>query len=149
MRVTAMSPVAGNTASTTTLPCFSVYASATMGLTIREVGAFNTTTTACRYGLVRLSTAGTQGTGQTEVIISGDPTSTIQGTSFTTHSVAPTLNGFIAPMPLGAAIGAGTILSFYGENAGLYIPKGTANGIGIILLAGTGQVSDTYIIWDE
>jgi hypothetical protein len=138
----------GGAAGSATLPCISIYASANQGFILREAGIFNTTTTAARYFLVRLTTTGTQGAGLTEVVHGPDSTATILTTGFAPHSVAPTLGGYIAAMPIGAAIGAGTILSFYGENAGIYVPKGTSNGVGIIA-TGTGQVSDAYLTWDE
>lgn len=139
----------GMTAGSTTLPSMSLYSSATNYIKVREVGIFNTTTTAARYGLVRLTTTGTQGTGITETVIDGDNTATIGGTAFAAHSVAPTLGGFICPLPMGAAVGAGTVMTWYGENNGILIPRGVANGVGIILLSGTGQVFDGYIYWDE
>ena len=134
-------------AGSTTLPIISLYAPAGNGLWVREVGVFNTTTTAAGLKLVRLSTTGTQGGAITPAKFNSDaPAAT--GNPRTTHTVAPTLAGDIAAMPIGAAIGAGTILTFYGENNGLKIDSGTGNGIGIIPL-GTGQVCTAYIFWDE
>jgi hypothetical protein len=134
-------------AGSTTLPIMSLYAVAAQGLMVREVGVFNTTTTAVRFKLVRLTSAGTPGAALTEnkyLDWSGTPV----GTAFNTHTGAPSLGTDIAAMEAGAATGAGTILTFYGENNGLLIPLGTANGIGILPL-GTGQICDAYIVWDE
>lgn len=147
MKVSAVS--AGATAGSTSLPSMSVYASANTGFILREVGIFNTTTTAARYALVRLSTLGTQGSALTKIVHGPDSTATSVSSAYATHTVGPTITGNIAPLPLGAAAGAGTILTFYGENNGIYVPKGTGNGIGIVVLSGTGQVSDIYAIWEE
>jgi len=136
-------------AGSTTLPIMSLYAPAGNRLIVREVGVFNTTTTAVVVGLklVRLASTGTQGAAITPTLFDpGSPAAT--GNPRTTHTVAPTLGTDIAAMPVGAAIGAGTILTFYGEGNGLVIAAGTANGIGILPL-GVGQVCTAHIIWDE
>lgn len=139
----------GAGAGSTTLPSTSLYAVANFDLVAREAGAFNTTTTAARMEAVRLNSAGTQGAGLTEANIF-PATHTIQGTGFAAHSsTGPTLGAIVGPMPLGAAVGAGTILTWYGEGNGIHIPAGTANGLGIMTASGTGQISDDYIIWDE
>lgn len=137
-------------AGSTTLPIMSLYAPANQRLILREVGVFNTTTTAVVIGLklVRLTTAATQGAALTEAQFDPDAPANV-GTAFNTHSsTGPSLGADIAAMPVGAAIGAGTILTFYGENNGIIIPKGTANGVGILPL-GTGQICTAYFIWDE
>lgn len=134
-------------AGSTTLPLASLYAAAAVGARIREIGVFNTTNTALDIKLVRLTTAGTQGAGLTEGKY--DPDSAAAScTAFTTHTLAPTLGddlGYRAS--LGAAIGAGVIWTF--GDAGVRIPVGVANGIGIIIENGTGQACEVYIVWDE
>lgn len=138
---------AKTTAGSTTLPVISLYSAASVGAKIREIGAFNTTSTSVDIKLVRLTSAGTQGTGLTEA--KHDPDSaTASCTAFTTHSVAPTLGddlGYRAS--LGAAIGSGVIWTF--GDSGIRIPVGTANGVGIIVENGTGQALQAYIVWDE
>jgi len=134
-------------AGSATLPIASLYAPATQDLRVREVGVFNTTTTAAGLKLIKVSTTGTQGATITETNLD-TLNHTILGTAFNTHSVAPTLGGEIAPCPVGAAIGAGTILTFYGENNGILIPQGTGNGLAV-LPTGTGQICQVYFIWDE
>lgn len=135
------------TAGSTTLPIISLYSAAAVGAKIREIGVFNTTTTAVAIKLARFTTAGTQGTGLVEA--KHDPDSAAAScTAFNTHSVAPTLGddlGYRAS--LGAAVGAGVIWTF--GDSGLRIPVGTANGIGIIIENGTGQACQAYIVWDE
>lgn len=133
----------------TTLPAVSIYAPAAHGVTIREISCFNETVTACVYNIVRLTSAGTPGTGKTEVEISQpaaegkDPGATV----FDAHSVAPSLGSVIRRMPIGAAIGAGYYWTW--GDRGLYIPAGTANGIGIILASGTGQLCAAHFTWEE
>lgn len=134
-------------AGSTTLPVGSLYAAANDKLWVVEVGAFNTTATACAIALRRLTTAGTQGTGLTE--LPWDPDSTAPtGTAFDTHTGGPTITGGnYAVATLGAAVGSGVIWTFGGQ--GIPIPKGTGNGLGITVLTGTGQILDWYMIWDE
>ena len=134
-------------AGSTTLPIISLYSAAAVAGKIREIGFFNTTTTAVALALFRLTTAGTQGAGLTEAKHS--PISAAAScTAFTTHTVAPTLGddlGYRAAV--GAAVGAGVIWTF--GDTGLEMPVGVANGIGVLVATGTGQVLDAYIVWDE
>ena len=124
----------------------SLFATASSGqLVLREVGAFNTTTTAVAVSIGICTAAGTVGTGLTEVNES-DPTHTILGTGFQTHTADATLTN-TRHGSLGAAIGAGTVWVF-GDN-GLIIPEGTANGVAITCHTGTGQHLDFYFVWDE
>lgn len=136
----------GATTSTTLRPCISVYSAAAVGFEVREAAAFNTTTTAARLRLARLTAQGTPGAGQTEAKYDDD-SAAASCTSFITHTADATVGDGLHMMPLGAAIGAGTILTFY--DRGIEAPVGTANGIGIITATGTGQVADTHLVWDE
>jgi len=135
------------TAGSTTLPIISLYAAAGVAPKIREIGIFNATNTQVELKLVRLTTQGTPGAGLTES--KHDPDSVAaSGTAFTTHTVAPTLGDDLAYRgTLGAAIGAAVIFTF--GDSGLRVPIGTANGIGVIVETGTGQVCQAYIVWDE
>lgn len=135
-------------AGSTTLPLISLYGVANIGGRIREIGLTNTTAIAVAVMLARFTTAGTPGTGLVEA--KHDPNSPAASlTAFTTHSsTPPTLGddlGYRAA--LGAAVGAGVIWTF-GES-GLLVPTGTANGVGVLIATGTGQVLDAYIVWDE
>lgn len=141
-----ISAIAGTGAGSTTLPIFSVYSPAGSGFELREAACFNTTTTAARERLQRLTTAGTPGAGQTEAKYDDDSPAAA-ATAFTTHSVGPTLGDGLHVMPMGAAIGAGSILTFY--DRGIECAAGTANGIGIIVASGTGQIADVHMVWDE
>ena len=134
-------------AGSTTLPIVSLYSAAAVNGKLREIGVFNSTTTALSLKLVRLTSAGTQGAGLTEA--RHDPDSAAAScTAVTTHSGAPTLGddlGYRAS--LGAAIGSGLIWTF--GDTGLRITIGVANGIGVIVESGTGQACQTYLVWDE
>ena len=136
-------------AGSTTLPIMSLYNIASIIGVVREIGVFNTTTTAVALMLARLSTAGTQGAALVESRHrrSGPAASC---TAFTTHSGAPTIleTDLGYRTSLGAAIGAGVIWTF--GDAGLEVgDAGTGNGLGIIVATGTGQICDAYIVWDE
>lgn len=134
-------------AGSTTLPIASLFATAALRPRIREVGVFNTTTTAVAIALRRATAVGTAGAGQTEVY-EDDESQTPVATAFDTHSVAPTfVTGNVRVAPLGAAIGAGVIWTFGGN--GLVIPQGTGNGVVVVPLTGTGQICDVYFSWDE
>ena len=134
-------------AGSTTLPIISLYAAAAVGAKIVEIGCFNTTTTAFAIFLTRMTTTGTLGAGLAEAPWDTD-TVAASCTAFTTHTVAPTLGAHLGyRASIGAAVGAGIIWSF-GER-GIRIPVGVTNGIGIIVATGTGQVADTYVVWDE
>lgn len=124
----------------------SLFASASVGGKIREVGVFNTTATATAIGLIRFTNATNVGAGLTEA-------------EYDENAVAPSCTGFaghtgdggtgqvIRQASLGAAIGSGVIWTF--GDTGLIIQPGTANGIGIHVPTGTGQICDYYIDWDE
>lgn len=138
---------AKTTAGSTVLPIISLYSAAAVGAKIREIGVFNTTSTAVDVKLVRLTSAGTQGAGLTEAKY--DPDSAAAScTAFNTHSANPSLGddlGYRAS--LGAAVGAGIIWTF--GDQGLRVPVGTGNGLGVIVENGTGQACQAYVIWDE
>ncbi len=135
-------------AGSTTLPVGALVASASVDLHVVEIGVFNSTATAVNVAVRRMTTAGTPGSGLSE--IPWDPDSpAATGTGFDTYtSTGPTLTaGFYSHADLGAAIGAGVIFTYGG--AGIRIPKATTNGICVIPGIGTGQVLDWYVVWDE
>lgn len=138
---------AKTTAGSATLPIISIYSSASVGAKVREIGVFNTTSTAVDLKIVRLTSAGTQGAGLTEA--PHDPDSAAaSSTAFNTHSANPGLgNDMGYRASLGAAVGAGVIWTF--GDQGIRIPTGTANGLGVIVENGTGQACQAYIVFDE
>jgi hypothetical protein len=134
-------------AGSTTLPQFSVYSAAAVGFALRECGIFNTTTTATAEKLTRLTNATGVGAGQVEAKYD-DTSNAAQATAFTTHGSNPGLGDDLGyRTTCGAAAGAGPIWTF--PATGIHCPVGTANGVGVIVATGTGQVLDAYMVWDE
>jgi hypothetical protein len=130
---------------TSALPLVSLYATATVAPKVLEVGIWNTTGTSVTVAVVRLTTAGTQGAGLTEVS-EDEPDHPAVATAFAGHTVGPTIGGELRRTTLAGTIGAGVIWvpsTFWRINAG------TANGIGLIVPTGTGQTLDYSIAWAE
>lgn len=135
------------TAGSTTLPIISLYAAASVGGAVREVGLTNTVATAVAQKLARLTTAGTQGTGLTESKHNPD-SAAASCTAFNTHSAGPTIGDDLGyRSAIGAAVGAGVIWTF--GDVGIRIPVGTGNGVGVVPENGTGQAMQAYVVWDE
>jgi hypothetical protein len=123
----------------------SVYATAAVKPRVREVGVFNTTTTACSVGIARATATGTQGAALTEVNESDDSHGVV-ATGFNTHTADATV-ALSRQASVGAAIGAGVIFTF-GED-GFVLDNATTSGLVITCPSGTGQILDFYIVWDE
>jgi hypothetical protein len=124
----------------------SVYSTAALKPRIREIGVFNTTTTACAVSVQRATATGTQGTALTE-LCEDDDVHVVIATGFNTHTANATLAAGGRQASLGAAIGAGVIFTF-GEN-GFVLDNATTSGVVIACPTGTGQHLDFYIVWDE
>lgn len=139
-------------AGSTTLPLFSIYSGTGTTGSLREIGVFNTTTTAVEVFLSRLITKGTQGAGQAKARHNKKKQTSVC-TIFTTHTVAPALGEDLGYRGvLGAAIGAGIIWTFGDE--GILIAEADAietdiNGVGVLIENGTGQILQAYVVWDE
>ena len=131
-------------AGTSALPLVSLYATAAVRPRIVEIGVWNTTATELVVAVVRLTTAGTQGAGLTEVPEDSPPHAAL-ATGFAGHTVGPTIGGEVRRATLAAAKGSGVIWTF----ADLEITEGTANGVGLIVPSGTGQILDYHVTWDE
>ena len=129
----------------TTLPLMSLYAIASNGCAVREVGVTNTTATAVAVKLARCSTAGTQGSSIT--IAQYNSNRTPQMTMFNTHTGGPTLADAGYRAQLGAAVGAGVIWTF--GDQGIIIEPATTHGLAVVIENGTGQVCQIYFVWDE
>jgi len=125
----------------------SLFSPASGAGSIREIGVANTTAVAVCVGVIRFSAATNVGTGLTEAeynTLKAVPVCT----GFAGHTGdGTTSGGTIVQTTLGAAVGSGWVWTFGDE--GLQIPEGTANGIGIYIPTGTGQILDYYIFWDE
>jgi hypothetical protein len=134
-------------AGSATLPMASLYAQATGALWVVEIGVTNTTVTAYECSLKRFTATGTQGAAQTVLYEEDEVNVTVKGDPRDTHTVTPTISaGELRRAAIGASIGSGIIWTFGGR--GLKIPSGVANGIGLMPMTGTGQISDVYFSWD-
>jgi hypothetical protein len=104
------------------------------------------TSAAKRLTLQRLTTAGTQGTGMAEAKYR-EVQPTANCTAVETHTVGPTLGALLPHRPgIGSAAQAGSYMLF--PTPGIEIPVGTANGVGLIVIAMTGNADITFV-WEE
>src|SRR6188472_9983 len=118
----------------------SLYATTGVRPVVREIGVFNTTSTAFAVQVARASATGTQGAGLTEVCETDD-SHTVIATAFNTHTADATLGSPVRQAPIAATIGAGVIFTF-GDN-GLIIDNATTAGVVIAAVSGvTGQIFD-------
>jgi hypothetical protein len=131
-------------AGTSALPLVSLYATTGASPNVVEVGVWNTTSSALVVALARLTTAGTQGAGLTEVC-EDDPSHTVIATGFAGHTAGPTIGGEVRRATLAGQVGSGVIWTF----KGIRINNTTADGIGLYVPSGTGQILDYHIAWDE
>jgi hypothetical protein len=123
----------------------SLFGTASVGLKLREVGIFNTTSTASAVALVRFTNA--TGVGSALTKTDWDAESPAICSAYAGHTADGAVGAAIRQASLPAAVGGGVIWTF--GDSGLIVPKGTANGIGIIVPTGTGQIVDFYYDWDE
>jgi hypothetical protein len=133
-------------AGTTLRAIASLFAVASRTAKLREVGVFNTTSTALAVSLVRFTNATGVGAGLTEVAYDeAGPAPNCTG--FAGHTADGAVGSAIRQASLPAAVGGGVIWTF--GDTGIIVAAGTANGIGIICPTGTGQILDYYMDWDE
>lgn len=133
-------------AGTTLRAVASLFAVASRTMKLREVGVFNTTSTALAVSLVRFTNATGVGAGLTEVAYD-EAAPAPNGTGFAGHTADGAVGSAIRQASLPAAVGGGVIWTF--GDTGIIVAAGTANGIGIICPTGTGQILDYYFDWDE
>lgn len=125
-----------------------VFAGATSGkFWIREIGIFNTTTTAVCVGIAVCTATGTQVDGLTEYQEDDSTNAAPSETAFKSQSTDSTVAATIRQASLGAAIGSGIIFT-WGEKE-LEILEGTANGVIINCPTGTAQHLDFWIKWQK
>ncbi len=124
----------------------SLFAVASRTMKLREVGVFNTTSTAVAVALCRFTNATGVGAGLTEVAYD-EAGPAPNGTGFAGHTADGAVGANIRHAPLGAVVGSGVIWTF--GDTGIVVAAGTANGVGIICPTGTGQILDYYFDWDE
>ncbi len=125
----------------------SIYGTTGVIVKVREIGVFNTTSTAVAIAVARMTTATNVGTGLAENLVSASAGPAATATVFAGHTGDGGVGGIIRQASLGAAVGSGVIFTFGGN--GLVINNATADGIGIIIPTGTGQICDLYIEWEE
>ena len=137
----------GTVAGTNVRAIASLFNTAAGSFAIREISVANTTAVAVCVGVIRFSAATNVGTGLTEAQY--DPTSFPPlATAFAGHTGdGTTAGGTIEQVTLGAAVGSGWVWTF--GDSGLRATVGTANGVGIYIPTGTGQILDFKICWDE
>lgn len=132
-------------AGSAALPVGSIYSGAGGPTKIKEIGVFNTTAVAVSIRLARLTTVGTPGAGLAESPVEQDGSGAL-ATAVDTHTVGPTIGADLGyRATLAGAPGAGVIWTF---PEALRIAAGITNGVGIVVV-GTGQILDWYVVWDE
>lgn len=136
----------GTVVGTSARAMMSIFSTATGGFRLVEVSVANTTTTAVTIALARFTAATNVGAGQTEGEYDNDGMPPI-ATVFAGHTGDGTVGQILRQTTLGAAAGAGVIWTF--GDGGIVVPSGTANGIGVIVPTGTGQICDLDYTWDE
>jgi hypothetical protein len=123
-----------------------IFAGATSGkFWIREVGVFNTSSSAVAVALCACTATGTQVGALTEYQTDDPSAPAPSETAFTSMSSAATVSGTIAQITLAAAVGSGMVFTF--EEKEWEIPEGIANGMIISCPTGTAQHLDFYIKW--
>jgi hypothetical protein len=136
------------TAGSTTLPVVALVGSASVRASIREIGVFNTTSTAVALKLCRLTTAGTPGSTLTaDKLDPADAVSNVALLKNTYSSTAPTTSDLGFRCVLGAAVGSGFVWTF--EQDELCTLVAANAGIGILVENGTGQALQVYVKWTE
>lgn len=139
-----------SSAGSTTLPLAALVGGTTSRLHVREVGVFNTTTTAVNIMLGRLdgTTAGTPGTSATTRKYDTSVPNALGVLKNTYSSTAPTtLTDLGYRATLGASAGSGVIWTF--GDIGLAIDNISNGAICVIVESGTGQACEIYFVWDE
>lgn len=142
---TAAAAVATYSAASAVYGC--LFPASTGRVQLREVHVFNTTATACRFGLIRATARGTATT--TQVGIAQDPADAAGLCNFDSgYSVNPTIGAttvLVRGLMVPASIGGGIILVF---GPGEMILT-SASGMAFINSSGTGQILDLNLVWQE
>ena len=133
---------------TTTLPVGGLMGVASRSGKLLKAAIYNRGATVGTYRLARITAAGTVGAAQTITphhSADGDAADLTCNTGWT-GAATVTAGGFeIAE--LGAAIGHGYIFTFAWP--GLFIPAGTANGIGWVAVTAAGTAPAVAFTWHE
>lgn len=133
----------------TTLPAQALVGGTTNRIELIEISIVNTTSTACVWKLMRISTAGTPGSSLTSAPHdSADVSTGVVKQAYT--STAPTAGadfGYRFRIP--ATVGAGIVQPLNPQGMGLIIPATASAGIGLFIESGTGQICDVVWTWIE
>jgi hypothetical protein len=124
----------------------SLYGIANIGCRLREWEVVNSVTTAFAAALARFTNATGVGAGQAEAEYDENapaPSCTV----FAGHTADSAVGQVFKYTTIGAAAGAGIGWTF--GDSGIVIQPGTANGLGLMVPTGTGQIGDHSIAWDE
>lgn len=133
-------------AGTTVRPVIAILATASVRPKVREIGIFNTTSTAAVYEIVQFTggTAGATVTAYSHDLGNLGTPNCLAKQLWTADMNTVVKTGY--RIQLGAAVGSGGIFTF-GDN-GISPALGSTNGIGLVPAA-TGQVCEVYMVWDE
>jgi hypothetical protein len=135
------------TAGSTTLPVFALLGGTTVVARIREIGVFNTTTTAVALKLCRVTTAGTPGATLASQATGIDPNASVALLKNTYTSTAPTTVDLGFRSILGAAVGSGFVWTF--DDWDLTTLLAANSAVGALVENGTGQALQCYVKWYE
>lgn len=137
----------GTGPGTNLLPMGAIVSGASVNFRIKEIGVFNTTATGgFSVGIARLTTAGTPGAGLAETPLDHSSATSACTAVNTYTSTGPTLTDLGYRFTMGAAIGSGVVWTFPDI---LNVNAAVANGIGLYVPSGTGQICDFYFVWEE
>ncbi len=132
------------------IPVASLFPGPSVNGMIREIGIFNTTTTAFDVKLARITAGpGTLGAGLVEACIT-NPNDTTACMAFTTSTGGtPVFVDLGYRASIGAAIGSNMIWTF--GDVGMLLPAtaGTLNGVCILPENAATQAAQVYFVWDE
>jgi len=134
---------------TTTLPIGGLMGIASRGGYLLSAKIYNRTAIACTYRLARITAAGTPGATVTAVPHQSTDIEAADMTCKTGWTGAATIGaGNFEIAELGAAVGHGYIFPFAWP--GLYIPAGTANGIGWVAITAATTTPPAFgFTWNE
>lgn len=135
------------TAGSTTLPVFALLGGTTVIARIREIGVFNTSSTAVALKLCRVTTAGTPGATLTSQPGNMHPDTSLALLKNTYSSTAPTTVDLGFRCILGAAVGSGFVWTF--DDYDLTTLLAANSAVGCLVENGTGQALQVYVKWYE
>lgn len=134
-------------AGSTTLPVFGLLGTTGVVARIREIGVFNTSSSAVALKLCRITTAGTPGATLASQSGNPDPSSSVALLKNTWSSTAPTTVDLGYRCILGAAVGSGFVWTF--DDFDLTTLAVANSAVGALVENGIGQALQVYVKWAE